>query len=93
MAITIPHTFVAGAIAQSSTMNANFTAVQIFVDGLASGTNIDSSAITTGKINDAAVTSAKIADGTVTYTKLDSTTVLAGIANNDQVVLGSQIFG
>ena len=97
MAITIPHSFVNGAIAEASEMNANFNAVEAYVDGLSDGTNIDSSAITSAKLATNAVTTTKIADGTVTYAKLDSVTVLPALAEalaeNDQIVLSGQVFG
>ena len=81
MAISIPHTFVAGTIASATTVNANFNEVANYVDGLSDGTNIDSSAITSAKIADGAVTQAKLAPG-------------VGVSgDSDQVVLGSQVFG
>lgn len=93
MAITIPHSFVSGAIAEASEANANFNAVKAYVDGLSDGTNIDSSAITNAKLATNAVTTTKIGDGTVTYAKLDSVTVLPALAENDQIVLSGQVFG
>lgn len=93
MAITIPHSFVNGAIAEASEVNANFDAVENYVNDLSTGTNIDSSAITAAKIASGAVTTTKISDGVVTYAKLDAASVLAAISESDQVVLGGQIFG
>jgi hypothetical protein len=93
MAITIPHSFVSGSIAEASEVNANFDAIELFVNGLQDGTNIDSSAITNAKLASNAVTTTKIADGVVTYAKLDATTVIPGIVENDQAILGNQIFG
>jgi hypothetical protein len=81
MAISIPHTFVAGTIASATTVNANFNEVATYVNGLSDGTNIDSSAITTAKIADGAITQAKLAAG------------VAVAGDSDQVVLGSQVFG
>lgn len=93
MAITIPHSFVSGAIAEASEVNANFTAVKNYVDGISDGTNIDSSAISNAKLATNAVSTLKIADGAVTYAKLDSATVPNSLAENDQIILGSQVFG
>ena len=93
MAITIPHSFTSGAIAEASEMNANFNAVKSYVDGISDGTNIDSAAIINSKLATNAVTTTKITDGTVTYAKLDSVTVLAALAQNDQIVLSGQVFG
>jgi hypothetical protein len=92
MAITITHTFTSGTIAEASEVNANFTDVELYVNGLSDGTNIDSSAITNAKLAANAVTTTKIADGTVTYAKLE-TTVPASIAETDQSVLAGQVFG
>lgn len=93
MAITIPHSFVNGTIAEASEVNANFTQIKNYVDGLSDGSNIDSSAIIAAKLASNAVTTTKISDGSVTYAKLDSVTVLPGISENDQTILGGQIFG
>jgi len=88
MAITIPHSFVSGTIAEASEMNANMTAISLYVNGLSDGTNIDSSVITNAKLATNAVSTLKIADGAVTYAKLDSS-----VAENDQIVLAGQVFG
>lgn len=93
MAITIPHSFVNGTIAEASEVNANFDAIENYVNGLSDGTNIDSSAIIAAKLASNAVTTTKISDGSVTYAKLDAVTVLPGISENDQTILGGQIFG
>lgn len=93
MAITIPHAFVNGTIAEASEVNANFTAIKNYVDGISDGTNIDASAIIAAKIASNAVTTTKIADGSVTYAKLDSASVIPGIVENDQAILSNQIFG
>lgn len=90
MAITIPHSFVNGNIAEAAEVNANFTAVKNYVDGLSTGANIDNSAIVTASIANYAVTTAKIADGAITESKF-APNVLSG--ENDQIVLGVQIFG
>ena len=93
MAITIPHSFTSGTIAEASEMNANMTAIQLYVDGITDGTNIDSSVITNAKLATNAVSTLKIADGAVTYAKLDSTEVPNTLAVNDQIVLAGQVFG
>jgi hypothetical protein len=93
MAIIIPHSFINGTIAEASEVNANFTAIKLFVDGLADGSEIESSAIITSKINNSAVTTEKINNGNVTYVKLDSADVLANLAFNDQILIGGQVFG
>ena len=81
MAISIPHTFVAGTIASATTVNANFAEVSSYVNGLSDGTNIDTGSITTAKIADGAITQAKLAAG------------VAVAGDSDQLVIGSQVFG
>ena len=93
MAITIPHSFTSGTIAEASEMNANFTAVGSYVNGLSTGANIDSGAIAATNLATNAVTSSKISDGSVSYIKLDSADVPNSLAVNDQIVLASQVFG
>ena len=92
MAITIPHSFTSGAIAEATEMNANFNAVKAYVDDISDGTNIDSAAITNAKLATNSVTTTKIADASVTFAKFDSA-VITSIAENDQTILASQVFG
>ena len=84
MAVTIPHTFTNGTIAEAAEVNANFTAVKLFVDNLQDGTNFTTGAITTGSI----------ADGAVTQLKIDPTVITSLTVSGDdsRIVLGSQIF-
>lgn len=70
MALSIPHVFVNGTISEASEVNANFTAVKNYVDGLSAGTNFDAGAIGTASIADAAVTSSKLSTAAVTAEKL-----------------------
>ena len=91
MAITIPHSFTNGTIAEASEVNANTNAIANYVNGLSDGTNIDSSAITAAKLAINAVTTTKIADGSVTQEKLALGVGVSG--DSDQVILGSQVFG
>lgn len=93
MAIIIPHSFTNGTIAEASEVNANFTNIKLFVDGLADGSNIETSAIVSSKINNLAVTTEKINNSSVTYAKIDAVDLLANIAFNDQILLGGQVFG
>lgn len=91
--LTIPNTFVNGTTAVASEVNANFTAVKTFAEGLSSGANLDENAVTSSKLAANAVTTAKILDGSVTFAKLDagvSAQLAAG--DSDAVVIGSQVF-
>ena len=88
MAITIPHSFTNGFIAEASEVNANTNAIANYVDGLSDGTNIDSSAITAAKLAINAVTTTKIADGSVTEAKFE-----ANLLQSDSVIIAGQVFG
>jgi hypothetical protein len=88
MAITIPHSFTNGTIAEASEVNANTNAIANYVNGLSDGTNIDSSAITAAKLATNAVTTTKIADGSVTEAKFE-----ANLLQSDSVIIAGQVFG
>ena len=102
MPLSVPYSFTTGTVIEAAEMNSNFTAVKNFVDGVAAGTNIDAGAIVAGKIGtgavetakiaDSAVTAQKIADGTITAAKL-AAGVGGGNGDDDQIVLGVQVFG
>jgi hypothetical protein len=70
--LTIPNTFNNGEIIDAPEMNANFTAVKNFVEGMSQGNNFDAGAINTADIADNAITAGKIATGAVTTAKLAS---------------------
>jgi len=92
MPLSIPYTFTSGTVIEAAEMNSNFTATKNFVDGVAAGTNIDAGAITAAKIATGAVETAKIADGAITAQKL-AAGVGGGNGDDDQIVLGVQVFG
>jgi hypothetical protein len=64
------YSFTPNTAAKATEVNSNFSAVKAFAEGISTGTNIDSSAITTVKINDNAVTVAKLANDAVTTSKI-----------------------
>ena len=88
MPVSIPYSFTNGTVIESAEMNSNFTAVKNFADGLATGANIEASAITAAKIASGAVETAKIADGAVTVQKMGGS-----VSQDDQFILGAQVFG
>jgi len=49
--LTIPNSFINGTAAVATEVNANFTAVKTFAEGIAAGTNIDDGAITYSKLD------------------------------------------
>jgi len=54
--LSIPNTFINGTVAVATEVNANFTAVKTFVEGISDGSNIDDGSITYSKL-DSTVTS------------------------------------
>ena len=49
--LSIPNTFINGTTAVATEVNANFTAVKTFAEGISAGTNIDDGAITYSKLD------------------------------------------
>jgi hypothetical protein len=102
MPLSVPYSFTTGTVIEAGEMNSNFTAVKNFADGLATGANIDAAAITAAKIATSAVETAKIADSAVTTQKIADAAITAaklapgvggGNGDDDQIVLGVQVFG
>lgn len=58
--LTIPNSFINGTTAVATEVNANFTAVKTFAEGLADGTNLDDGSIVYSKL-DAGVTASLLA--------------------------------
>ena len=58
--LSIPNSFINGTTAVATEVNANFTAVKTFAEGLADGTNLDDGSIVYGKL-DAGVTASLLA--------------------------------
>lgn len=81
MALTISYSFTDGPIIESAKVNANFTDIKNFVDALQAGTNFTAQAIQTAAIADASVTLAKMSAGVIKQ------------GDDDQMVLGGQVFG
>lgn len=88
MPVSYSYVFTNGTVAEAAEVNSNFTSVKNFADGLATGVNIDNSAITAAKIDSSAVTTAKIDTAAVTTAKL-----AADVTQSDQFVLSAQVFG
>jgi len=96
MALTLPHSFTNGTIAEASEVNSNFSTVKIFVDALQNGTGLDSGIITESKIGTSAVSENKIAGSAVTEGKIaDSAVTAVKIADNaiTQAKLADRVVG
>ena len=90
MAISIPHSFTDGAIAEAAEVNANFNQIASFVNTLQDGTGLDSGIITTAKLADSSVIASKLGSDAVTSTKIiDGAVATAKIA--DAAVTGPKL--
>ena len=69
--LSIPNTFINGTTAVATEVNANFTAVKTFAEGISAGTNLDDGSIVFSKL-DAGVTASLLA------TAGDSSQVILG---------------
>ena len=74
--LTIPNSYAPGEVIEAGEMNANFTAVKNFAEGLSTGANFDAGAINTEDIAASAITEAKIATGAVTTSKIAASITL-----------------
>lgn len=64
--------FVPNTAAKATEVNANFSTVKTFVEGISTGLNIDAGAITEAKLGTGVVTETKLASAAVSLTKLAS---------------------
>jgi hypothetical protein len=93
--LTIPNSYAPGEVIEAAEMNANFTAVKNFAEGLSTGANFDAGAINTEDIAAAAITEAKIATGAVTSSKIQTsvslTTPILGVATGTSLNLTGNV--
>ena len=93
--LTIPNSYAPGEVIEANEMNANFTAVKNFAEGLSTGANFDAGAINTEDIAAAAITEAKIATAAVTTSKIASSVTLTtpniGVATGTSLVATGQV--
>ena len=97
MPLTVPYSFTNGTVAEAGEVNSNFTAVKTFVDGLATGVNIDNGVLDSANLTATGVVAGSYTSASITVDaqgRLTAASSGASLdASDDQIVLGSQVFG
>lgn len=93
--LNIPNSFANGQVIDAPEMNANFTSVKNFAEGLSTGANFDTGAINSEDIAAAAITAVKIGTGAVTSAKIQTsvslTTPIIGVATGTSLSLTGNV--
>ena len=89
--ITIPYTFTTGNTIEAGEHNANYSAIQVFVDSLASGGSFNAGALGSEDIANGAITTAKIAASVALTTPTIGVAVATSIAVSGNVVYHTTI--
>ena len=93
--LTIPNSFAPGDVIEAGEMNANFTAVKNFAEGLSTGAGFDAGAINSEDIAGFAIIEGKIATGAVTDGKIQNsvtlTTPILGVAAATSIAVGLNV--
>jgi hypothetical protein len=97
MPLTVPYSFTNGTVAEAGEVNSNFTAVKTFVDGLATGANIDNGALDSANLTATGVVAGSYTAASITVDAQGRLTAASSGASldtsSDQIVLSSQVFG
>lgn len=93
MPLTVPYSFTNGTVAEAGEVNSNFTAVKTFVDGLATGVNIDNGVLDSANLTATGVVAGSYTSTNITVDAQGRVTAATSGHDGDQVVLSSQVFG